>query len=139
MGSSRGFGPAFYSGRIDMEKNDFKEVAELIFGALQDMTLAQLRAINKITVNRIREAHGTRAQKALARFKEGDQVEFVADKDGKVMRGVVNQLVEPKSLLVLVKPTGQRKQLWRVSANICRLTARDQGGATPAPEAPNDA
>jgi hypothetical protein len=122
-----------------MEKNYFNEVDGLFARALRGMTLAQLRVVNKLTVNRIKEAHSARAKKVLANFKEGDWVEFVDGKERTLVRGVVSRLVEPQSLLILVKPFGSRKQLRRVSANICRLTTRDYQGATPDTEVPSGA
>lgn len=85
--------------------------------AMQEMTLQELREVNRLNCGLIQKAHAERQQKLLSKFKVGDLVEFINGKGGRTRIRVSR--INAKTLSG--NEVEGSKSPWRVSPSLCRL------------------
>lgn len=86
--------------------------------ALQKMDLNNLRELNRLVVEQIRERHREVDRKAAAKFKVGDLVEFTSDKHHRRVRIRIERI---NAVSLSGREIDGAKMPWRVSAHLCRL------------------
>lgn len=83
-----------------------------------NMSLEELREVNRLVINQINHLHRQRDTKALARFMVGDLVEFTSEKSLRRVRARVDR-INQKTLTL--KEIEGAPVFWRVPPSMCRL------------------
>lgn len=92
---------------------------------LRKMTLEQLRDVNRMTCNQINHLHNERQANLMTRFRIGDLIEFVDEKNRRTVRARIDRL-NAKS--IGCTEVGDLRRPWRVSPSFCRLVGADKIG-----------
>lgn len=83
-----------------------------------NMSLEELREVNRLVINQINHLHRQRNTKALARFMVGDLVEFTSEKSLRQVRARVERINQKNLTLREIEGA---PVFWRVRPNMCRL------------------
>jgi len=107
---------------------------DAITGAVADMSVDNLRALNRIVVARINHIQREKTAIAAREFQPGDMVNFTG-KDGRLVTMAVER-INSKSIGGTEVRAGHRPTKWRVHPTFCTLVVKPLIGTEKTPGTP---
>jgi hypothetical protein len=103
---------------------------EAIARVVDTMSVENLRALNRLVVDRINGIHRASTALKAAAFRPGDTVQFTDSRHGRTVTMLVDR-INTKSIGGREVTPGMPSTKWRVSPGLCRKVVKSGVGSAP--------